>query len=52
MVKPTTSGDEAEGFVEWFSASKAAAVELSTPPLIATTMLISVDTPQLPIVDC
>jgi hypothetical protein len=38
MVSPTTSGDEPEAFVELFSASSAAAVELSTPPLMAMAM--------------
>src|SRR5208283_2965629 len=41
MVSPTTSGDATEAFVELFSASRAAAVELSTPPLMAMAMDIS-----------
>jgi hypothetical protein len=41
MVSPTTSDDEPEGAFELFSASRAAAVELSTPPLMAIAMLIA-----------
>jgi hypothetical protein len=45
MVSPTTSGDEPDG-AELFSASRAAAVELSTPPLMAMAMLIAFDSPE------
>jgi hypothetical protein len=51
MVSPTTSGDEPEDGVGLFSASRAATVELSTPPLMATAIDIDFDAPPLPIDD-
>jgi hypothetical protein len=45
MVSPTTSVDEPEEPAELLSASRAAAVELSTPPLMATAIDIDFHAP-------